>query len=347
MARGRSVTTATTERLPVTKIHRRCPAGPPRTLSVISTRSARNGPAGVEAPKRTGTVRRRPRGPGGDEHRSWSPAARIRTADGHLPIFSVHTVREPSLLARTPPPCHSRANIRHRAGIHHAGSAAGGRRRSLLAVTDTLAFTSIPVVDLRRWHAGDADRAALADEVRADLPRGRLLPPRRPRRRPTSFVDDYFDAAAGVLRPARGRPRRGSTRRGRRTSGAGSASAPSSPTTAPTTASSSTSRPSTRRTRPTSSRRTCASTGPNQWLPDDVLPGLPRRSSTSCSARLGAVADELMEVLSVGLGLEPDHLARRVRRAAAVVRQADPATRRRRPARPASTPTTTPASSPC
>ena len=49
--------------------------------------------------------------------------------------------------------------------------------------------------------------------------------------------------------------------------------------------------------------------GPNQWLPDDVLPGF-HRAVTELFARLGAVAFELMEVLSVGLGLAPDHLRR-------------------------------------
>ena len=47
--------------------------------------------------------------------------------------------------------------------------------------------------------------------------------------------------------------------------------------------------------------------GPNQWLPDDVLPGF-RRAVDELFDRLGAVAFELMEVLSVGLGLAPDHL---------------------------------------
>ena len=47
--------------------------------------------------------------------------------------------------------------------------------------------------------------------------------------------------------------------------------------------------------------------GPNQWLPEDVLPGF-RAAVDEFFARLGAVADELMEVLSVGLGLAPDHL---------------------------------------
>ena len=47
--------------------------------------------------------------------------------------------------------------------------------------------------------------------------------------------------------------------------------------------------------------------GPNQWLPDGVLPGF-HRAVTELFERLGAVAFELMEVMSVGLGLAPGHL---------------------------------------
>lgn len=47
--------------------------------------------------------------------------------------------------------------------------------------------------------------------------------------------------------------------------------------------------------------------GPNQWLPERVLPGF-RATVEEFFARLGAVADELMDVLSVGLGLAPGHL---------------------------------------
>ncbi len=47
--------------------------------------------------------------------------------------------------------------------------------------------------------------------------------------------------------------------------------------------------------------------GPNQWLPDEILPGF-HRAVTELFGRLGAVAFELMEVMSVGLGLAPGHL---------------------------------------
>ena len=107
-------------------------------------------------------------------------------------------------------------------GCHLAsGHGPGAGRRSASA-----AFTAIPEVDLRRWHGADADRAALAAEVRADLPRDRLLPARRPRRA-GRVPGPLLRPAAGVLRPPRGRQGARSTRSARRTSGAGSGSAPS------------------------------------------------------------------------------------------------------------------------
>jgi isopenicillin N synthase-like dioxygenase len=47
--------------------------------------------------------------------------------------------------------------------------------------------------------------------------------------------------------------------------------------------------------------------GPNQWLADDVLPGF-RAHMDEYFQRMAAVADTLLEVFSVGLGLEPGHL---------------------------------------
>ncbi len=47
--------------------------------------------------------------------------------------------------------------------------------------------------------------------------------------------------------------------------------------------------------------------GPNQWLADDVLPGF-RAHMADYFERMKALADTLLEVFSVGLGLEPDHL---------------------------------------
>jgi isopenicillin N synthase-like dioxygenase len=47
--------------------------------------------------------------------------------------------------------------------------------------------------------------------------------------------------------------------------------------------------------------------GPNQWLPEHVLPGF-HAAVDEFFARMGAVAWELMEVMSVGLGLARTHL---------------------------------------
>jgi isopenicillin N synthase-like dioxygenase len=49
--------------------------------------------------------------------------------------------------------------------------------------------------------------------------------------------------------------------------------------------------------------------GPNQWLPDAVLPGF-RALVLEYMARMGAIADTLMRGISRGLGLADDHLGR-------------------------------------
>lgn len=49
--------------------------------------------------------------------------------------------------------------------------------------------------------------------------------------------------------------------------------------------------------------------GPNQWLPEAVLPGF-RARVTEWFTRLGAVADELMGLLALGLGLDEGHFRR-------------------------------------
>lgn len=47
--------------------------------------------------------------------------------------------------------------------------------------------------------------------------------------------------------------------------------------------------------------------GPNQWLPDDVVPGM-RELWLRWTSALGALADRLLDVLSLGLGLRERHL---------------------------------------
>ena len=49
--------------------------------------------------------------------------------------------------------------------------------------------------------------------------------------------------------------------------------------------------------------------GPNQWLADDVLPGF-RAHMAEYFERMAAVADTLLEVFAVGLGLGTEHLRR-------------------------------------
>ena len=48
--------------------------------------------------------------------------------------------------------------------------------------------------------------------------------------------------------------------------------------------------------------------GPNQWLDEEVLPGF-RAHMADYFERMSAVADTLLEVFSVALGLRPDHLS--------------------------------------
>ncbi len=47
--------------------------------------------------------------------------------------------------------------------------------------------------------------------------------------------------------------------------------------------------------------------GPNQWLPDDLVPGF-RALLNEYFARLGELGDDLLRVFSIGLGLDEDHL---------------------------------------
>jgi isopenicillin N synthase-like dioxygenase len=49
--------------------------------------------------------------------------------------------------------------------------------------------------------------------------------------------------------------------------------------------------------------------GPNQWLPEESLPGFRSAMSTFVS-RCGSVADSLMELMSIGLGFDEQHLHR-------------------------------------
>jgi isopenicillin N synthase-like dioxygenase len=48
--------------------------------------------------------------------------------------------------------------------------------------------------------------------------------------------------------------------------------------------------------------------GPNQWMPDDVLPGQ-QKLALDWFEQLGTLADEVLSLFAVGLGLAPDHFA--------------------------------------
>jgi isopenicillin N synthase-like dioxygenase len=167
------------------------------------------------------------------------------------------------------------------------------------------AFTAIPEVDLQRWHAGPAERAALAGDVRQichEIGFFQLVGHGVPggfRARYFDLLADFFalpedvKAAIDKVRSPhfRGWERVGAELTDNRTDHREQldVSTENPPYAADAT--------------PPYLRLD----GPNQWFPDDVLPGF-HRAVTELFDRLGAVAFELMEVLSVGLGLEPDHL---------------------------------------
>jgi len=170
---------------------------------------------------------------------------------------------------------------------------------------EPVAFTAIPEVDLSHWAGSEADRSALAAEVRTichEIGFFQLVG----HGVPAGFRARYFDllqsffalpedvkATIDKLRSAhfRGWERVGAELTDNRTDfreqlDVSTENPPYPPDAMP---------PYLRLD------------GPNQWLADDVLPGF-RRAVTELFERLGAVAFQLMEVMSVGLGLAPSHL---------------------------------------
>ena len=103
---------------------------------------------------------------------------------------------------------------------------------------------------------------------------------------------------------------------------------------------------STRRIRPTPSRRTSGSMARTNGCPSTSCPGF-HAAVDEFFDRLGAVAWELMEVMSVGLGLPPPSPARRSSASGRCRSPSSSAIHAPQPARRASTRTTTPASSHC
>ena len=207
------------------------------------------------------------------------------------------------------------------------------------------AFTAIPEVDLARWAGSEADRVGAGRRGARRLPRDRLLPARRPRRA-GRLPGPLLRPPAGLLRPPRGR--QGRDRQGPLTAlprlGARRRRADRQPHRLPRAARRLDREPAV--PAPTRSRRTCASTGPTSGCPTTSCPAS-TAPSTELFDRLGAVAFELMEVHVGRPRPRPRPPARGVRRAPAVAGQADQLPADAAPARPASTPTTTPGSSPC
>jgi isopenicillin N synthase-like dioxygenase len=175
----------------------------------------------------------------------------------------------------------------------------------LLDVAPADAFTSIPEVDLARWHGSDADRGALAAEVRQichDVGFFQLVGhgvPDEFRARYFRLLHEFFALPEDVkarIDKVRSRHFRGWERVG--------AELTDNRTDYREQLDVSTENPAYPHDVTVPYLRL---DGPNQWLPDDVLPGF-RAAVEELFSRLGAVAFELMEVFSVGLGLAPDHL---------------------------------------
>src|SRR4051812_16776894 len=174
-----------------------------------------------------------------------------------------------------------------------------------LAATPVAAFTAIPEVDLSRWRGSAAARARLAAGVRGichDVGFFQLAGHGVPagfRARYFDLLQSFFELPEDVkatIDKVRSRHFRGWERVG--------AELTDNRTDYREQLDVSTENPS---YPPDVVPAYLRLDGPNQWLPDTVLPGF-RRAVGELFERLGAVAFELMEVLSVGLGLPPDHL---------------------------------------
>ena len=176
-----------------------------------------------------------------------------------------------------------------------------------------------------RWPAGaraPTPRPTAADLL-DDVPRRRLLPPRRSRRRADEFFAALLRSARAVLRAARRAPRRSST----------SVSSPHFRGWERVGAELTNNRVDYREQLDVSTEHPpypadvepayLRLDGPNQWLPEHVLPGLPRRRRRVLRPhgrrRLGADGGHVGRPRPA-----PASPARPVRRAPAVVRQAHP-----------------------
>jgi isopenicillin N synthase-like dioxygenase len=172
-------------------------------------------------------------------------------------------------------------------------------------IAASTAFTAIPVVDLSRWHGTDEDRAALADEVRTishEVGFFQLVG----HGVPDEFCAAYFDALKRFFALPEAEKARIDKRRSRHFRGwerVGAELTNNRPDHREQLDVSTENPPYPIDVEPAFLRLD----GPNQWLPEDVLPGF-HALVDEFFVRLGAVADELMGVLSTGLGLDPGHL---------------------------------------
>ena len=174
-----------------------------------------------------------------------------------------------------------------------------------LPSTSSEAFTAIPQVDLSRWHGGPGERAALARDVRRighEIGFFQLVGhgvPDEFRQRYFAMLEAFFSLPTAVKaridkrrsRHFRGWEQVGAELTDNRTDYREQLDVSTEHEPYPADAD------------PPYLRLD----GPNQWLPEDVLPGF-HSAVEELFTRMGAVADELMEVLSVGLGLDADHL---------------------------------------
>ena len=175
---------------------------------------------------------------------------------------------------------------------HHSDQSAG-------------AFSEIPVVDLARWRGSRRERAALADEIRSICHHiGFFLVVNHGIER--TLVDSLFammerlfdlpDEQKALIDKTRSRHFRGWEQTGSEYTN---------------------NRPDIREQVDTWSETEARAPdaeppylrllGPNQWLPEDVLPGY-RELTLDWIERASGLATQLMGILSVGLGLDEHHI---------------------------------------
>ncbi|MPY94654.1 MAG: isopenicillin N synthase family oxygenase [Acidimicrobiia bacterium] len=169
------------------------------------------------------------------------------------------------------------------------------------------AFTSIPVVSLARWRGTGRDRATLADEVR-DICHHVGFFYLVDHGVDAAFCDAYFDALRrffALPEEVKARIDKGRSPQFRGWERIGAELTNNRADHREQLDVSTENPPHEPGAQPPYLRLD----GPNQWLGEDVLPGF-HALVEEFFARMGAVARELMSVLSLGLGLDDGHLDR-------------------------------------